>query len=128
MLSFFLSSFCLSFVRGQLVKITFRNATTGVCCPAFILTSVVRMHSQCSVVAKRRRIYYACMGKIVNRVTELHLKHAYFPRIDSQIDSLKEILFCKKVERWFDVSQNSERQRACAWRADLQIEPVINTQ
>ena len=28
--------------------------------------------------------------KIVNRVTELHLKHAYFPRIDSQIDSLKE--------------------------------------
>lgn len=48
-------------------------------------------------VAKRRRIYYACMGKLVNWVTELHLKHAYFPRIGSQIDLLKDLLFCKTM-------------------------------
>lgn len=55
------------------------------------------MHSQCNVAAKRRRIYYACMGKIVNWVTEVHLKHAYFPRIGSQIDLLKDLLFCKAM-------------------------------
>lgn len=37
------------------------------------------------------------MGIIVNWVTELHLKHAYFPRIGSQIDLLKELLFCKAM-------------------------------
>lgn len=37
------------------------------------------------------------MGIIVNRVTELHLKHAYFPRIGSRIDLLKELLFCKRM-------------------------------
>lgn len=41
---------------------------------------------------QRRRIYYACMGKIVNLVTLVHLKHAYFPRIGSQIDLLKDAL------------------------------------
>lgn len=37
------------------------------------------------------------MGKIVNWVKELHLKHAYFPRIGSQIDLLKDLLFCKTM-------------------------------
>lgn len=62
---------------------------------------------------KRRRIYYACMGKIVNRVTQLHLKHAYFPRIDSQIDLLKKYCSVKTMNVGFGESQNSERQRAC---------------
>lgn len=49
------------------------------------------------------------MGIIVNRVTELHLKHAYFPRIGSQIDLLKELLFCKRIEQagTFKVRQRS---------------------
>lgn len=37
------------------------------------------------------------MSIIVNWVTKLHLKHAYFPRIGSQIDLLKELLFCKTM-------------------------------
>lgn len=53
------------------------------------------------------------MGKIVNRVTQLHLKHAYFPRIDSQIDLLKKYCSVKTMNVGFDESQNSERQRAC---------------
>lgn len=88
---------------------------------------VVRMHSQHNVVAKGRWIYYACMGKIVNWVTELHLKHAYFPRIGSQIDFLKDLLFCKMMNVG-STCRRTERQWACDWRADLQIEPMINTQ
>lgn len=67
---------------------------------------------------QHRRIYYACMGIIVNRVTEIHLKHAYFPRIGSQIDLLKEILFWKRMNFWCDVSQNTETARTCDQRVD----------
>lgn len=49
------------------------------------------------------------MGIIVNRVTELHLKHAYFPRIGSQVDLFKELLFCKRMRAGltFKVRQRS---------------------
>lgn len=47
---------------------------------------------------QRRRIYYACMGKIVNLVTLVHLKHAYFPRIGSQIDLLKDAASTRVTE------------------------------
>lgn len=59
---------------------------------------------------KRRRIYYACMGIIVNWVIELHLKHAYFPRIGSQIDLLKELLFCKTMSDGL-MCQGTQRDR-----------------
>lgn len=85
------------------------------------------MHSQRDVVAKGKRISYACMGKIVNWVTELHLKHAYFPRIGSQIDFLKDLLFCKMMNGGL-TCRRTERQRTCDQRADLQIEPTISTQ
>lgn len=49
---------------------------------------------------QRRRIYYACMGKIVNLVTSVHLKHAYFHRIGSLIDLLKDAaLTCHRTPK-----------------------------
>lgn len=60
---------------------------------------------------KGRRIYYACMGLIVNWVTELHLQHAFFPRIGSQVDLLKD--YCKMRNAGLMCHRNSERQRAC---------------
>lgn len=91
-LSFFV---CFSFL-GHLVQITLQNATTGVCwcilpqmCGPECIANAIWWH--------RRRIYYACMGKIVNSVTEVHLKHAYSPRIGSRIDLLKDLLFCKTL-------------------------------
>lgn len=84
------------------------------------------MHSQCNVVAKRRRIYYACMGKIVNWVTELHLKHAYFPRIGSQIGLLKD--FCKTMNIGLMCHRTQKDRGHVTWWANLQIEPMINTQ
>lgn len=38
------------------------------------------------------------MGKIVNSVTSVHLKHAYFPRIGSQIDLLKDAALTRVTE------------------------------
>lgn len=55
------------------------------------------------------------MDKIVNLVTSVHLKHAYFPRIGSQIDMFKDAALTRVTELW-----KTERD----WR----IEPVSTIQ
>lgn len=63
------------------------------------------------------------MGIIVNRVTELHLKHAYFPRFGSQIDLLKELLFCK----WMRAGLMCQRGRDRRAGGNLQSEATLSS-
>lgn len=70
------------------------------------------------------------MGKIVNWVTELHLKHAYFPRIGSQIDLLKDLLFCKTMNVGLTChrTQKDRGHVTGGQTGNLQFESMINTQ
>lgn len=69
------------------------------------------------------------MGKIVNWVIELHLKHAYFPRIGSQIDLLKDLLFCKTMNVGLTCHRTKKGKGHVAGgrTPNLQFEPGITT-